>query len=469
MIAAALIKKILGWIPAILLLCLLGFFLLESVPGDPVMARMDISGKTQSSADFIYESAEYQRARKEAGLHLPVFYVHIRPATIPEKLFEIAHPEHRKAVKQLSLKSGQPQKVWQWYHQHRKLRDAIAFQKNPKALLIWNEIARSSEPREMLNQYQLLSFQMNSDDTKSLIISAVKTLQEVEQSDKTWLQFFPVLSYNGKQNRFHQWLFGTESQEGVIEGHLGFSLRQGRPVTLLIREAFGITLPLAIAAILLTYFISLPLGLKMAEMSNKSALTRLTGLLLMLFATPAYWLGILMLTFLCSPEFLNWFPVAYSLMNVPEDISIIHKTLIVSRHLILPVTCWSIGGVAFLSIQTFRKAKETKGLPFYMAARARGISNRKLIKNHLFPLAALPALSMAGSIIPAAVSGAVVIELIFSIPGIGYLMFQSFHVRDFPVVIGVLLVTGVFAYGATALSDLIQHLIDPRTRKRKMV
>lgn len=469
MIAAALIKKILGWIPAILLLCLLGFVLLNSVPGDPVMAQLNISGKASSSADFIYESEEYQRARKEAGLHLPLFYVHIRPATLPENLNDIAHPVHRKAVKQLSLKFGQPQKVWQWYNQHRKLRDEIASQKNLNALLIWNEIAGNSEPDEMLRLYQMLRVHLKSDDAINDLNRAVKTLTEVKQPVNTWFKFFPVLSFNGKQNRFHQWLIGTENQKGVIQGHLGYSVRDGRPVTLLIYRALGVTLSLAITAILLTYFISLPLGLKMTEMSNKNAVARLTSVLLMLFATPTYWLGILMLTFLCSPEFLNWFPVAYSLMNVPEDISVIHKTLIVSYHLVLPVTCWSIGGVAFLSIQTFRKATEIKKLPYYTAAQARGISKRNLRKNHLFPLAALPALSMAGSIIPAAISGAVVIELIFSIPGIGYLMFHSFHVRDFPVVIGVLLVTGVFAYAATAISDFIQYLIDPRTRKKVMV
>lgn len=106
-------------------------------------------------------------------------------------------------------------------------------------------------------------------------------------------------------------------------------------------------------------------------------------------------------------------------------------------------------------------------MPFFLAAQAKGLSESKLTWRHVRPNASLPAISMLGSIVPAALSGAIAIELIFSIPGMGQLIFDAFHTRDYPVVMAILMLVGTAAILSTAFADLLLHQIDPRTKTRQ--
>lgn len=464
------IKKVLFGIAGIFVLSILSFILLQQIPGDPVLAKMQMQGIRQANKTALAHSPEYQKIRKKMGLDLPVFYFSISPTSISDSLRAIPNVEMQKAMRKIAIKHGSDKKVLLWYNTNLKLQQVL--HTNPEktaAAEILNSIMVSDDLKQNQIYYRSLLTLADTKDEANLYKGSLQQMLMIEENSSPLKSFIPVIGWHGKQNRFHQWFYGTATPgSGVINGDLGESFRTSRPVSATLFPAFKTTLMLAIFTIALIYFVSLPLGIKMAKPDSIKFGARMVNLIFALYAMPSFWIAMMMLTFLCSPEFLNWFPAAYSLMQIDPNSSFLMRWLYTLWHLILPVTCWALAGTAFLTLQTHQKSLQLYNSPFITAARAKGLSDNQIAKKHILKNAALPAVSLLGSIIPAALSGAIVIELIFSIPGMGSLIFSAMHTRDYPMVMAILLIIGTAALIGSGLSDLILMLLDPRIRAAKI-
>jgi len=368
-------------------------------------------------------------------------------------------------LKKWCIKTGKPELIFNWYQLNKEILTDLrkAHRKEEHSALL--ALLHNPDSDQQTTIYRWLANELAVSPIGPKVIRAAAIHQIIMTTPRSINSYLPVLKWNGHKNQFHRWIWGFGNTSGVLRGDFGFSTRDGQPVSAKIWPAFKTTLALALTSIVLMYLIAVPLGLRLARMKNTTSFKIWIRIIFGLYAMPSFWLGVLLLTFLTNPKFLNWFPAAYSLMDIQQESSWIEKTALIAGHLILPVTAWSIGGAAFLSIQTLKQAKHLQRQPFVMAARAKGLSEHAVSKNHLFKNALVPAVSMIGSIMPAALSGAIAIELIFSIPGMGQLIFHSFHTRDYPVVMAILILVGTVAIIGSALSDLILHRIDPRIRK----
>jgi peptide/nickel transport system permease protein len=136
-----------------------------------------------------------------------------------------------------------------------------------------------------------------------------------------------------------------------------------------------------------------------------------------------------------------------------------------ARHLVLPVCCLTYGGLAYLS--RFVRATLVEGAAgeSAVAARARGLSGLGVLWRHGFRLAAVPMLTLVGMLLPALVAGSVIVETIFAVPGLGRLFVSAVFQRDFPVVMALTLLSGVFTLAGIVAADLGYALADPRTRR----
>lgn len=453
------------WIPSIVLLCVLGFTLLHFLPGDPVLARMHAAGVKTSTDIALQYSPEYQNFRSEMGLDLPPFYCSIRPGSVPEWVYEIPHPNHQKTLHQMCLRYSDQMAVRQWYTSNIQLL-TYAAQKQFDDLTRGAHMVLNIEDNEKRQQTQKWLLERTLDQESAFLAkTALEAHTTIILSGWQAKSYLPNFMWHGNENQFHQWLFGFQGNDGLLHGNLGTSLRNSQPVSSIVWPAFKTTLTLSAVAIFLIYFVSIPLGLRLSRFQTESRLHTLITIIFAIYAMPGFWLGILLLVFFCSPDFLNWFPVAYSLMDIPADANFVERLLTAVYYLILPVTCWSLSGIAFLTLQTLRRARGMRFAPFAISARAKGLTEKEITARHIRRLAALPAISMMGSIIPAALSGAIAVEVIFSISGMGQLIFNSFHSRDFPVIMAILLIVGTIAMLATALADIAQHLQDPRLHK----
>lgn len=457
-------RKLFRWIPAVGLLCLIGFLLLKFIPGDPVLARLQESGVRVTDPAGVYHSREYREIRTQYGLDLPVFYFSLKPATVPDTLYHIPHPGRRSMMKSMCIHYGNPQAVMEWYRVNRVLELVLVKNEDRMHLRVFQELMVSDQFEDRENAYSWLITNVQDPEITAIVQRAAEVHREIPTNAHFVRSLIPSATWHGTNNQFHHWLLGYSGQAGILGGNFGTSHRDGQPVGQKVWPAFTTTLVLAFLSVALMYLVSIPLGLQLARSKNRKNAGAWIRIILSLYAMPGFWLGVLLMTFLCSPDFLNWFPVAYSLMDIQPDTSVFHRTAIIVYHLILPVTCWTIGGAAFLTIQTYRQSQSIQGKPFFLAARAKGLSDSSLTWRHVRPNAALPAVSMLGSIVPAALSGAIAIELIFSIPGMGQLIFDAFHTRDYPVVMAILMLVGTAAILSTAFADLLLHRIDPRTK-----
>jgi len=246
----------------------------------------------------------------------------------------------------------------------------------------------------------------------------------------------------------------------VVRLDLGESFVDHRPVGERIREALPNTIVLNGLALVLAIGLAIPLGVA-AGSRPESTFDRTSGAVLFaLYSLPTFW-GALLLQTLFSAQ-LKWFP----LFGVASDAAPGGLAGFADRlaHLALPVTCLTYGTLAFVARLVRSGIVEARASDYVLASRARGASRRRAIWRHAFPNALLPVITLAGLLVPAVLSGSVVVEKIFAWPGLGRLYLDSILARDYPVILALSLLSAAVTLIATLAADIALAAADPRVR-----
>jgi len=234
---------------------------------------------------------------------------------------------------------------------------------------------------------------------------------------------------------------------GLCTGDLGVSLQQRRPVTTLIREHYPATLELTLAAMLISLLIALPAGI-LSGIRQYSVLDHSTMFMALLgVSMPNFWLGPLLI-WVFSIQ-LGWFPVS-------------GKGGL--AHLLLPALTLGASMAAIVARMTRSSVLEVLREDYVMTARAKGLSEARVILKHVLRNAMLPVLTVVGLQFGALLAGSIITETIFSWPGLGTLMVKAIQTRDYPVVQGCVLVIALSYVLVNLLTDLLYGVIDPRIR-----
>ena len=216
----------------------------------------------------------------------------------------------------------------------------------------------------------------------------------------------------------------------------GTSYKDHRPVLEKIGETLPITLQLNIISIFLVYVISIPLGVFSATRPGTRTDTALTVFLFILYSLPSFWVAMLLLYFLGNDNYLNWFPV-YGLNSMgAEELSPFRWLLDRAWHLVLPVFCLTYGGLAGLSRYARAGLVDVIRQDYIRTARAYGFSEKTIVFKYAMRNSLIPIITLLGTLLPALLGGSVIIESIFSIPGMGRLGFEAILSRDYPLVMG---------------------------------
>lgn len=250
----------------------------------------------------------------------------------------------------------------------------------------------------------------------------------------------------------------------VARGDLGESFTRRRPVAAVLGEALPNTLLLGGVALLLSFALGLGLGVVQATRSGSWTDATLGTLALALASVPAFWLGLMLL--LVFGEWLHWLPVAGMTDVVAGPaLGLAHRVLDVARHLMLPALTLALVNAA--AIARFHRAAmlEALGADFVRAARARGLGETRVLLAHAFRAALAPAITLAGLSVPALLTGAVLVESVFGWPGMGRVAYEAIFARDYNVITGVAVVTGVLVALGNLLADLGVAAADPRVRR----
>lgn len=243
----------------------------------------------------------------------------------------------------------------------------------------------------------------------------------------------------------------------------GESFKDNQPVWSKIAERVPVTLKLNFWSILVVYLVAIPLGIYSATHQNSFADQTTTLAAFVLFAVPLVWAATMSLVFICGGDFYYFFPpgglesldasAAWPWWKRFQD----H-----AWHLFLPVVLLSYDGFAGLSRYMRSSMLEVLRQDYVQVARAKGLAEGKVVFKHVLRNSLIPQVTLLASILPGLIGGSVIIETIFSIPGLGQLGYESVLSRDYPTVLALLAVTSVLTLIGILISDLLLAAIDPR-------
>jgi peptide/nickel transport system permease protein len=239
-------------------------------------------------------------------------------------------------------------------------------------------------------------------------------------------------------------------------------LPDGKPVLTKIGERLPITLLLNVIEMLIILGLAVPIGVLSAT-RQYSLYDKVTTIFVFVgFATPDFWLALLLM-FLFGVQ-LGWLPISGLRSLNWEYLPFWRQQWDFVGHLILPILVASFGGLAGFSRYMRQSMLEVIRQDYIQTARAKGLSEQTVIGKHALRNALLPVVTILGLSLPGLIGGSVIIESIFAIPGMGQLMVQSVFSRDYPVVMGNLVVVAALTLVANLIADLAYGLVDPRIR-----
>lgn len=489
-----LIRRILLFIPTLIVISLLAFVISVNAPGDPV-ERLVTSAESGEVANVATSSMKEEKIywRHRLGLDLPVFYFSITPLSYPDTLFRIVDKNERHALTLLLSSYGNwPQiekyhtalvKLWASHNQLSSDTSILAYHNN-------------NEVREAINNSSFTSLSLLSSGNQNVIQSKIKELEalytrypffksqkthlqqiiilhtEMIATSQEWRNYLPAFHFYA-HNQYHRWIFGDGNwitgngstfSKGIIRGDLGMSYTTKMPVNDVIADRIGWSLFFTLLSVLLAYLISIPVGIRAAEKHGSRFDRTSSVILFILHSMPAFWLATLLLMLFANTDVLQWFPASgiKPITGYPSGAGFFQKAKLSLPYIILPAIAYTYGSLAYLSRIMRVSMLEIINQDYIRTARAKGLSGYAVIYKHALKNALLPVITVFANIFPAAIGGSVILETIFTIPGMGLETYLAIQTQNYPVVIGVFTLTGMLTLIGYLLADLLYAFVDPR-------
>jgi len=246
---------------------------------------------------------------------------------------------------------------------------------------------------------------------------------------------------------------------------LGRSFMHNKDVWQLIKEKMPVSLSLGLWTFLLSYLISIPLGIAKAVRAGSRFDTTTTLMVLIGYALPGFALGVLLIVLFAGGTFLDWFPLRGLTSDDWASLSWPARIVDYLWHLVLPITCYAIGSFAVVTFLTKNTFLEEIRKQYVLVARAKGVSERRVLYKHVFRNALIPIVTgFPAAFMAAFFAGSVLIETLFSLDGLGLLGYESVVRRDYPVVLGTLYFFTLLGLVVKLIGDLLYVVVDPRVQ-----
>jgi microcin C transport system permease protein len=231
----------------------------------------------------------------------------------------------------------------------------------------------------------------------------------------------------------------------------------------LIKEKLPVSITLGLWTTLLTYLISIPLGIAKAQRDGSAFDVWTSGVIIVGYAIPGFLFAVALIVFFAGGSYFDWFPLRGLVSENWQEMSLGGRIVDYLWHIFLPVLALSIGGFATTSLLTKNAFLDEIRKQYVTTARAKGLPEKRVLYGHVFRNAMLIVIAgFPGAFIGAFFTGSLLIETIFSLDGLGLLSYESIINRDYPVVFASLYIFGLIGLVVTLISDLTYMWIDPR-------
>lgn len=464
-------KRILIFLPTMIIISVLTFALSKMAPGDPVrlaLGNQDQGETGGGSADRQAGEKAYLDMSEQLGLNLPAFYLQLSNAATPDTLYKFIKKPERDNLERLISDYGDWHQIEQYYWSIKKVdytllavqQDSTTFD---KGRAVKEDCAKLLVEYKDKNVSNILAQMVSSSDSNALLAGthdeALKlqaAYMQMKQSATPSKNLIPQLKWYGLENQYHRWL------SHFVRLDFGLSYIDKRPIWSKIKEALPWTLVLNLIAILLSYIIAIPIGISSARNKGSIGDRITTVFLFIMYSLPVFWVATLLITFITTPEYgMNLFPT-FGVGEVTDKTPWLDAVQERVAHFILPVFCLTYGSLAYLSRQMRGGVLSVFKQDYIRTARAKGLSEGKVVWKHAFRNSLIPIITIFASLFPAAISGAFIIEIIFSLPGMGKVAYLSLQARDYPMVFAVMMFSALLTLVGTLVSDILYAVVDPR-------
>lgn len=258
--------------------------------------------------------------------------------------------------------------------------------------------------------------------------------------------------------RYATWLWN------VLHLDLGRSYVYQDPVWDVIKSRFPISIFLGLTGFLLSYLVCVPLGVLKA-VTHRSKFDFVSSVVVFLgYSVPGWALGTVLLVLFGGGTFWDVFPLGGFRPENWEYLGFFEKVRAQAEHMFLPVVCYMVGSFATLTILTKNSLMENLGQDYVRTAFAKGLDERHVIFGHALRNSLIPIATGLGHVFSLVLAGSFLIERVFNIDGMGYLGYTSILQRDYPVALGILVISSMLMLIGNILSDIIYVVVDPRIR-----
>lgn len=250
----------------------------------------------------------------------------------------------------------------------------------------------------------------------------------------------------------------------IVRFDFGISMSaDARPVTVKIFERLPLTVFMNILSLAISLLIAIPLGV-LSAWKQDSLFDKVTTIFVFLgFAMPGFWLALLLMLWLGLEH--QWFPISGITSLDFSSLSLWGKIKDVASHLVLPTIVMTVGSIAGISRFMRASMLEVLRQDYILTARAKGLSTWKVIFRHALRNALLPVITLLGLSVPGLIGGSVIIESIFALPGLGQLFYTAVMARDYPLIMGNLVLGAILTLSGNLLADFFYKIADPRIRQ----
>lgn len=435
------------------------FFLSKLMPGtfgSAHLAHTEAGYYSRSDADT--RERYYRQFIQATGQDLPLFYFSLTSSVQPDSLHRVFPERDRHTLQQLAWRYNSAEAAARFLRSVKWLEQNLIKDHLQQVQAQLYTLRNHTSPGELQQAVANIS-SILPDDTVSL--SGIHdTSRQLVQSAPGYTYLLPTLHWHGVHNQYHHWLIE------IASGSLGTSLKDGRPVLTVLGGAIQNTIWLLLCSIVLAAWLSLEMALRMVRKTGRRWRQTVLPALFLLDSVPLFVLAILLLVLLASPAFLQLFPVYGMGYYSAQSLSWWEQLGQWLQYMALPMLCLVLANLPYLTNQFYQSLTTVATQDYIRTARAKGLSESRVIRRHMLRNALLPLITLLADFLPALVAGAVLVETIFAIPGVGRLLLESVLSRDYPVIVGIVVVVAVFRLLAHLLSDLLYAQADPRITTR---
>ncbi len=449
------LKRILLIIPTLLGISIITFIIIKLAPGDPTAFKM---GNQQSgmSSDQNLAKQVIEQTREIYGLDKPLMLN-----------FQIFNYEDNWVAIQEYLEAGKPQTGRSYDEIVEPIKQADEVAVPFLVGLLETETLTADETNVVLDiltikQKLSISSEMSIEKQLEYIqnwwYGGTDSTGVARMAARDQYQFsgFQIFKKIFTEAQYPRWLVN------MLTLDFGTSIKDNRPVWDHIKESVPVSLIFTFTSFILAYLIAIPLGIYSATHQYTTGDKVTTVILFILYSLPNFWVATMAIVFFGGGDFWDIFPVTGLHSLGAEDMGTWEYLLDLGHHVALPLIIWTYGSFSALSRYMRGSMLEVIRQDYIRTARAKGLSERVVTYKHALRNSLIPIITMLANLLPLAISGSIIIESIFSIPGMGQLSFNAVLFRDYPIIMAVTTISAMLTLFGILLSDLLYAIVDPR-------